>query len=146
MKSPCGVGSNQNIFSTREFTKLKQLRLNGHDLFVIVLGGLSRVEKIFWFGHRFAFGFKKDKTISISFCPPSLFLKQSKPDFVSTHTIAPQARADFSLSAEEVSICHSSTVGFSSGSTVSFRISTFSAFAFFNTGPDNLIFSMTLVS
>ena len=46
-----------------------------------------------------------DKTISISFGPPSLFVKQSKSDFRSTHTFAPQARANFALSDGEVSIC-----------------------------------------
>jgi hypothetical protein len=47
----------------------------------------------------------KDKTISISFCPPSVFVSASKArgDFASVG--APAARPSVMLSSEEVAIC-----------------------------------------
>ncbi|OHA41517.1 MAG: hypothetical protein A3H68_01725 [Candidatus Taylorbacteria bacterium RIFCSPLOWO2_02_FULL_46_40] len=39
------------------------------------------------------------------FCPPSEFARARKTDFISSPYLAPSARTDFSLSAEEVSIC-----------------------------------------
>jgi hypothetical protein len=47
----------------------------------------------------------KDKTISISFCPPSDFARAQKTDSILSPHHAPSARADFSLSEREVSIC-----------------------------------------
>ena len=47
----------------------------------------------------------KDKTISISFCPPSIFAPAHKAEFISSPYIAPSARADFFLSEREVSVC-----------------------------------------
>jgi DNA invertase Pin-like site-specific DNA recombinase len=47
----------------------------------------------------------KDKTISISFCPPSQFARTRKLEFVSSAHTAPTALASFSLSNEEVSMC-----------------------------------------
>src|SRR3989344_623017 len=55
---------NFKIFFTRELTKLKKLRFDTHNLLVIVLSGLSRVEKIFWFGHINRFWIHFDETIS----------------------------------------------------------------------------------
>ena len=47
----------------------------------------------------------KDKTISISFCPPSEFARTRKTEFISSPYIAPSARAHFSLTPAEVSFC-----------------------------------------
>ena len=47
----------------------------------------------------------KDKTISISFCPPSDFARTHKPDSISSPFIAPSACAIFSLTPAEVSNC-----------------------------------------
>src|SRR3989338_6015451 len=47
----------------------------------------------------------KDKTISISFCPPSEFARTRKAEFISSPYIAPSARAIFSLTSDQVSIC-----------------------------------------
>ena len=47
----------------------------------------------------------KDKTISISFCPPSDFARAQKTDSIRTPIHAPSARADFSLTSAEVSYC-----------------------------------------
>src|SRR3989338_9685218 len=55
---------NFKIFFTRELTKLEQLRFDTHNLLIVVLGGLSRVQKIFWFGHINRFWIHSDETIS----------------------------------------------------------------------------------
>ena len=47
----------------------------------------------------------KDKTISISFCPPSDFARARKTDFIPSPYSAPSARAHFGLSDREVSEC-----------------------------------------
>ena len=47
----------------------------------------------------------KDKTISISFCPPSDFARARKTEFGFIPYRAPSARADFALSKQEVSVC-----------------------------------------
>ncbi len=47
----------------------------------------------------------KDKTISISFCPPSDFARIRKAKFAFTPHSAPSARPHFSLTTEEVSNC-----------------------------------------
>jgi DNA invertase Pin-like site-specific DNA recombinase len=47
----------------------------------------------------------KDKTISISFCPPSEFVRMHQPKFLLSPYSAPQARADFLLTPEEVAVC-----------------------------------------
>ena len=47
----------------------------------------------------------KDKTISISFSPPSQFARTRLAGLAPAETAAPQAREIFSLSAGEVSIC-----------------------------------------
>ena len=47
----------------------------------------------------------RDKTISISFCPPSEFARSRLMHFARPLRRAPQARGVFALSAEEVSIC-----------------------------------------
>ena len=47
----------------------------------------------------------QDKTISISFCPPSDFARIQKAEFARMPRRAPQARGPFALSDEEVSIC-----------------------------------------
>jgi site-specific DNA recombinase len=46
-----------------------------------------------------------NKTISISFCPPSIFARTRKADFISSPYITPQASPIFSLDAEGVSFC-----------------------------------------
>ena len=46
-----------------------------------------------------------DKTISISFCPPSIFARTRKAEFISSSHSAPSARLHFSLSPDEVSVC-----------------------------------------
>ena len=46
-----------------------------------------------------------NKTISISFCPPSIFARTRKADFISTPAITPKASPIFSLDAEGVSFC-----------------------------------------
>ena len=51
-----------------------------------------------------------DKTISISFCPPSIFARTRKAEFISSSHITPQASPIFSLSPEEVSICGQSGI------------------------------------
>ena len=45
-----------------------------------------------------------NKTISISFCPPSIFARTRKADFISSPYTAPSARADFPLTDHEVSL------------------------------------------
>ena len=47
----------------------------------------------------------KDKTISISFCPPSDFARIRRMEFAPALRHAPQARGVSALSAEEISIC-----------------------------------------
>ena len=47
----------------------------------------------------------QDKTISISFCPPSDFARIQKAEFAPAPRRAPAARGAFALSPEEVSIC-----------------------------------------
>ena len=47
----------------------------------------------------------KDKTISISFCPPSEFARNHKTDCIPSPFLAPSVRENFSLSKSEVSIC-----------------------------------------
>jgi site-specific DNA recombinase len=47
----------------------------------------------------------KDKTISISFCPPSDFARAQKTDSILSPYHAPSARGDFFLSEREVSVC-----------------------------------------
>ena len=47
----------------------------------------------------------QDKTISISFCPPSEFARTHKADSILSPYHAPSARADFFLSEREVSVC-----------------------------------------
>ena len=47
----------------------------------------------------------KDKTISISFCPPSEFARARKTEFISSPYIAPSARPDFALTSDQVSEC-----------------------------------------
>jgi hypothetical protein len=47
----------------------------------------------------------QDKTISISFCPPSEFARARKTEFISSPYLAPSARAIFSLTPAEVSEC-----------------------------------------
>ena len=47
----------------------------------------------------------KDKTISISFCPPSNFTRTRKAEFIFSPYIAPSARAYFSLTPAEVLLC-----------------------------------------
>src|SRR3989338_5225316 len=67
---------NFKIFFTRELTKLKKLSFNTHNLFVIVLRGLSRVEKIFWFVHICFWIMKKEESVAVSFLafrPPTEF-------------------------------------------------------------------------
>lgn len=46
-----------------------------------------------------------NKTISISFCPPSDFARIRKAEFLFTPHSAPSARSHFSLTTEEVSNC-----------------------------------------
>ena len=46
-----------------------------------------------------------NKTISISFCPPSIFTRTRLTNLALTPLSAPVARADFSLPDEEVSVC-----------------------------------------
>ena len=46
-----------------------------------------------------------DKTISISFCPPSEFARTRKTEYGFASPYAPTARAGFLLSPDEVSIC-----------------------------------------
>ncbi|HEY4513071.1 MAG TPA: hypothetical protein VJH06_00975, partial [Candidatus Paceibacterota bacterium] len=45
-----------------------------------------------------------NKTISISFCPPSIFARTRKADLISSPHSAPSARPHFSLSDHEVSL------------------------------------------
>ena len=45
-----------------------------------------------------------DKTISISFCPPSIFARTRKADLISSPCSAPSARPHFSLTDHEVSL------------------------------------------
>ena len=45
-----------------------------------------------------------NKTISISFCPPSIFARTRKADFISSPYSAPSARPHFSLTDHEVSL------------------------------------------
>jgi hypothetical protein len=47
----------------------------------------------------------KDKTISISFCPPSEFARTRKTDFIPSPYSAPSARPDFALPSDQVSEC-----------------------------------------
>src|SRR3989338_1292878 len=47
----------------------------------------------------------QDKTISISFCPPSEFARTRKAEFISSPYFAPTARDRFSLTSSEVSLC-----------------------------------------
>ena len=47
----------------------------------------------------------KDKTISISFCPPSIFARARRAESVVSPYAAPQARPHFGLADDEVSIC-----------------------------------------
>ena len=47
----------------------------------------------------------KDKTISISFCPPSEFARARKTDFIPSPYSAPSARPDFALTSDQVSEC-----------------------------------------
>ena len=47
----------------------------------------------------------KDKTISISFCPPSEFARARKTDFIPSPYSAPSARPDFALTSDQVSNC-----------------------------------------
>ena len=47
----------------------------------------------------------KDKTISISFCPPSKFARARKTDFILSPYSAPSARPDFALTSDQVSFC-----------------------------------------
>ena len=47
----------------------------------------------------------KDKTISISFCPPSEFARNHKTDCIPSPFLAPSARENFNLSKSEVSVC-----------------------------------------
>ena len=47
----------------------------------------------------------KDKTISISFCPPSEFARARKTDFILSPYSAPSARPDFALTSDQVSNC-----------------------------------------
>ena len=51
-----------------------------------------------------------DKTISISFCPPSIFARTRKADFISSSHITPQASPIFLLTPEEVSVCGQSGI------------------------------------
>ncbi len=51
-----------------------------------------------------------NKTISISFCPPSIFARTCKADFISSLHSAPSARPHFSLTPEEVSVCGQSGI------------------------------------
>jgi hypothetical protein len=46
-----------------------------------------------------------DKTISISFCPPSEFARTRKTEYGFPPTLAPSARAGFALTSDEVSVC-----------------------------------------
>ena len=46
-----------------------------------------------------------NKTISISFCPPSIFARTRKADLISSPYSAPSARSHFSLTPEQVSNC-----------------------------------------
>ena len=46
-----------------------------------------------------------NKTISISFCPPSIFARTRKADLISSPYSAPSARPHFSLTPEQVSEC-----------------------------------------
>jgi hypothetical protein len=47
----------------------------------------------------------QDKTISISFCPPSIFARARKTEFMLSPLRAPSARPHFSLTPSEVSLC-----------------------------------------
>ncbi|MFZ2522378.1 MAG: recombinase family protein [Minisyncoccia bacterium] len=47
----------------------------------------------------------QDKTISISFCPPSEFARKQKADSILSPFSAPSARGSFGLSDHEVSVC-----------------------------------------
>ncbi|PIR40110.1 MAG: hypothetical protein COV33_01585 [Candidatus Zambryskibacteria bacterium CG10_big_fil_rev_8_21_14_0_10_34_34] len=47
----------------------------------------------------------KDKTISISFCPPSEFARNQKTKSILSPFTAPSARENFNLSKSEVSVC-----------------------------------------
>ena len=46
-----------------------------------------------------------DKTIAISFCPPSDFARARKTDFIPSPYSAPSARPDFALTSDQVSEC-----------------------------------------
>ena len=47
----------------------------------------------------------RDKSVSISFCPPTEFACARRADFISTSHITPKASADFSLAPDAVSFC-----------------------------------------
>ena len=47
----------------------------------------------------------KDKTFSISFCPPSIFARTRTAEFISSPHSAPAAHADFSIPSDQVSEC-----------------------------------------
>jgi hypothetical protein len=47
----------------------------------------------------------KDKTINISFCPPTDFARARKADFLSSSHITPKASPNFLLSEREVALC-----------------------------------------
>src|SRR3989344_4651604 len=98
---------NFKIFSARKFTKFHKLSRNTHHLLIIIFGALASIEKIFWFVH-ICFWIQKKETIKISFLafrPPSDFARTHKAEFISSHYLAPSARAIFSLTPAEVSIC-----------------------------------------
>ena len=47
----------------------------------------------------------RDKSVSVSFCPPTEFARARNAEFLLSPYSAPSARPDFALSAEAVSIC-----------------------------------------
>ncbi len=47
----------------------------------------------------------RDKSVSVSFCPPTEFARTQNAEFLLSPYSAPSARADFSLTSAEVSLC-----------------------------------------
>ena len=83
--------------------------INVENLWITQLGDLSTSENLHEvrdflrsFGTNPAL---KDKTISISFCLPSDFVRARKTDFIPSPYSTPSARAHFGLSDQEVSVC-----------------------------------------
>src|SRR3989338_1681010 len=99
---------NFKIFFTRELTKLKKLSFNTHNLFIIVLCGLSRVEKIFWFVHICFWIIKKKNPLPSHFllsCPPTEFAFACKTDSDFAHPLLLTARQRAGAFSDQVMHC-----------------------------------------